>query len=279
MDGMEFGHTTKCLIVMYRHVVRCGGTSVRVAFHRLELNVGHWAALGRSEAISGPCRRTQWVLNKQEGLQRFLSCAANQRSAEDAAGWSIEYHVPNDGAERFAADSHAVSAYRPPYDLAYLMQWVLQPQVARALTVLVVRRPVEWFRSQWLHPEMRAAHWSHQYRSNVTSAILGMRMNPQWHEVVRGSGFVNRTHTMAACRLGLYDDGRPAVPCVLREFDIVGVTDQIGDLMLLVCRIAGMAVCPPIAHDNRRSENSSYAEGSCRTGRPPQACWPLGAVC
>ena len=44
--------------------------------------------------------------------------------------------------------------------------------------------------------------------------------------------------------------------------------------MLLVCRIAGMAVCPPIAHDNRRSENSSYAEGSCRTGRPPQACWP-----
>ena len=64
------------------------------------------------------------------------------------------------------------------------------------------------------------------------------------------------------------------VTCALHDFDIVGVTDRVADVMALVCRAAGLRVCPRVPHENKRPYASRFAAGECRSGPPPQACWP-----
>ena len=264
-----------CTLILYRHIVRTGGTSLRASLCQATrgMRQAHvsWAPVVRPEGVPAHCRKRGGMPEaKRRAVASFKACTANENApGAKECGWAIEYHVFNDGVREFFDDVRNVSAFRPQQSYApsipRLLGWPSGGR-ARALTVVVVREPASWFHSMWLNPEMGHMQWAHLTRSNVTTAILStykIKRNPQWRALADASGD-------SRCP-------RDDVSCMLGHFDVVGVTARLEETLQLLCVVAQMRSCPTLGHANQKKDVNRFSDGECR--RPDAdggagGCWP-----
>jgi len=269
-----------CTLILYRHIVRTGGTSLRSSFcdARTPMRAAAvtWSPVGRPDSMPRGCQHKGMEAVKGRAVERFQTCALEGDVAAGAQGWAVEYHIANDGSRRFSGDARNVSDSRPEVRLDRAgaplgeLHWRWGSR-ARALTVLllrgpshgtkdarhtacckqvlIVREPSSWFHSQWLNPEGPHMGWSHATRRNVMAAIQRLKPNPQWRALVGDSGDLQCPPEDIDCALG--------------RFDVVGVTERLGEALQLVCSLAALRVCPTLRHLN--SKQAANESASCST--------------
>ena len=123
-----------CHLVMFRHVQKTGGTSVRNYFFRLAREPdGLRGAAGWRTALPfvGFCESS--IAWRKTALAQWLS--DRQGNIDDSPNLFIEYHVSYDAGEQFYADLAIARA--------------AQSARCSVLAVAVLRRPEAWVRSQF----------------------------------------------------------------------------------------------------------------------------------
>lgn len=134
----------RCTLVLWRHVTKAGGTTVRVAFERLSVRSGAaWVHVARQERLSATPPRCVFYASK--GV-RQLAIGAFDRCARGGEPFhlAMEYHVPPDDSAQFAR--HALYARGATAALGK------GAAVARAVLVVVIRNPLAWLQSEWVLP-------------------------------------------------------------------------------------------------------------------------------
>ena len=128
-----------CHLVLFRHILKTGGTSVRELFRKLSSEQdGLRGGAGWRAAVpyAEPCasfngwRRTvlsHWLADRR----------ANISSADMSPNLFIEYHVPFDSAHDFYQDLHAARS--------------VQSDQCRVIAVALIRQPEGWVRSMFKH--------------------------------------------------------------------------------------------------------------------------------
>ena len=168
---------TMCHLVLFRHVQKTGGTSVRALFERVAAEPDGWR--GRPWRASVPyshsCtsfhswRRTlvdQWLADRARD-------AIDSRTTEQQPNLFIEYHVGYDGAHFFYSDLAAARA--------------VQTARCRVLAVALVRRPEAWIRSMFRHDLQR-------YADKMDARLRICKTPPCW--TLRDLGTARFSHAM-----------------------------------------------------------------------------------
>lgn len=238
---------SRCALLLWRHLEKSGGTSLRVAFERLELATAKWTAIGRPERLEQTqwnCRRRDVNTFRPRALRAFENCAGGLvKQQQQRHAWSVEYHVANDGALRFARDLHALRGLMTP---------AVSPR-ARVVVVLVVREPHAWYASEWRLPEGQVWHASAYTRHNFSNFVRRVGPNFQWRSLLRDSG-LNRTDSIVELLIPQTVDIRR----VLSTFDVVGVTEQLASTMFLICEAVGLARCPALPPPRKTGRELGY---------------------
>lgn len=247
----------RCAVLLWRHLVHCGGTSVRHAFELLELSVGtqRWTAVGRDQDVRqsampffcardplhGPSLQTL----RASALVEVDRCVQSQHHARDviaavARGWSLEYHVEN-----------AAPALAKHQRWLLSMASAVSAAVLRVVAMVVVRSPLGWLRSQFAHPEgsllgkgskvgnRSGARAPGLASRNASAFALGQGGAVQWTALTRGSGWA---------RPG--DESMQTMHAVLSGFEIVGVLERLDDVMLCACERMRLAQCPVLLREH-----------------------------
>ena len=252
-----------CAVVQWRHLVHCGGTSIRHAFERLELSIGttRFMAVGRDldsrqrELIPRACVRCgpqrcggAMVYARAEALREVAQCVRRGEGDQQARSWSLEYHIDayekasaslSADVQRMTALLASLARSRPPAGV---------PAVLTVLRVVVVRAPLAWMRSIYAHPEggftgnsYNRSRWAPGLASrNATAFAIGQGGGVQWSALVARSGWVKSPK----------DDDNATMHAVLGRFDVVGVVERLPEVLLHVCERVRLPRCPILGRDH-----------------------------
>ena len=230
----------RCALIAWRHVPKTGGTTLRHAFEQLELSAPSWSAIGRGErpeTVPGHCGRANMGIGLWEvrGYARsaFLRCA---HTAGRSRGWSLEYHIPVDGSRAVLNNVIDLRAHALPPD-------------ARAVTVMVVREPVAWYRSQWLATS--GNRYRPRRREGPTEFATRLGPDAQWRELTdlampHAPASAAEQRVVARVRSARQGGGAADVEALLSLFDVVGTTERLAETLLVTCLRAGLGACPTL---------------------------------
>ena len=178
-----------CSIVLWRHIEKCGGTSIRIAFERLELPT-NFSAISRPERLE----HTQWNCRKRDvrgyrprALRAFNSCVQLTGVNGGSHGWSVEYHVPDDGSKTFARDLYTLRS-----------SFAASPPSVRALAVTFVREPHSWYASEWRAPEGLVWRALIAAGTNFTRFVIALGPGWQYRALLHHSGLNDTSDTAHA---------------------------------------------------------------------------------
>ena len=229
---------SRCTALLWRHLVHCGGPSIRHAFERLELTTGtqHWTAVGRDSDSRRPVLPRECVRDRlggstlmtmrAEALAEVKQCSKRRVQAR---GWSLEYHVENAGPA-LAKHLRGLSA----------LAATVGRTVLNVVAMVVVRSPWDWLRSQFSNPQgsllpsWNKTRWAAGLAShNATAFAIGQGGAAQWTALVTQSGWA---------RPGA--DDNQTMRAVLSRFDVVGVLERLPEVMLCACEHMRLLRCP-----------------------------------
>lgn len=171
-----------CALVLWRHLPKAGGTSMRGAFARLYAESGgRWLSVGRWDRLSDAERGclTPAPNYRVKLLALWANCTASVAAgapAQPAVRGAIEYHVVNDGGQAFPAHAARARALERAAHAAATPPGP-SPRGVRLVLVTVLRDPLGRVASQWERPTMEARQQVRRIR-----AALGLQDTPGWME-------------------------------------------------------------------------------------------------
>lgn len=252
-----------CRLIMWRHIVDTGGSSIRRAFEDLMLETGSWQSVSRPDRLHVLRTCIMYSVYQPEALSRYLTCARQGGRSASAFSASVEYHIPGD-----------VVRFR---DHVMQLPGSADTAIAHAVVVTVVREPFAQIVSEWANP--RAVN-GHPEISTPATFIRSFPRDGQCAQLVkfalpkatrrRFKGGVDDCGQLAA-RSGFWEQGKTGLEGLLSRFDVVGVTEQLSATLLVVCVRAGMPRCPVLSRVNHGAARDRFAwDGELRALAEPR---------
>jgi hypothetical protein len=221
-----------CSAILWRHIVKAGGTTMRNAFERLSMHSGaRFVNVGRQDRVAlypKPCMPygVKW---RSHALHAWLECARAPSVVASASRlqMALEYHVPDDGTRfwafhlletRRSARLAGGSGSQPPQPASSRMLSAIPgptPPRARVVTVTMLRNAISMYRSEFENPAdpnplvtQRGLSWT-EYLSRIGP-------NKQCFELALNSGF-DRLSKHVAEEPSLRDDANAMIRQILGD--------------------------------------------------------------